>query len=110
MMPAGRASWICAFVALYGRISQYTSSSRSRRAISWVYWLPKSRIRIFSTSSTEAAVMSVLSHPDALGLLEDLAFRLDRGRDDDLRRLHLAHRGGADGAHARAQRAHEVLR
>ena len=28
-----------------GRISQYTPSSRTRRAISWVYCAPKSRIR-----------------------------------------------------------------
>src|SRR5580658_10529688 len=29
-----------------GRISQYTPNSRTRRAISWVYWAPKSRIRM----------------------------------------------------------------
>src|SRR5262249_32088635 len=29
-----------------GWISQYTPNSRTRRAINWVYWAPKSRIRI----------------------------------------------------------------
>src|SRR2546429_7960751 len=29
---------------LYGRISQYTPASRTRRAISWVTWEPKSTI------------------------------------------------------------------
>src|SRR5688572_7297033 len=45
MMPCGLASLIAASGRLYGQISQYTLSSRMRRAISWVYWLPKSRIR-----------------------------------------------------------------
>jgi hypothetical protein len=29
-------------------ISQYTLASLTALAINWVYWLPKSRIRIFS--------------------------------------------------------------
>jgi hypothetical protein len=31
-----------------GRISQYTLASLTARAINWVYWEPKSRMRIFS--------------------------------------------------------------
>jgi len=42
---AGELSKLDAFVP-GGRISEYTCSSRSRRAMSWVYWEPKSMMRM----------------------------------------------------------------
>ena len=38
----------------YGIISQYTFASRTARAMSCVYWLPKSRMRIFSVIICES--------------------------------------------------------
>src|ERR687892_1021673 len=46
--------------------------------------------------------------PQLLRLLEDLAFGLDRGRDDQLRLLQLADAPGADRAHAGPDGADEV--
>src|SRR5688572_15663019 len=48
--------------------------------------------------------------PQLLGLLVDLALGLDRGRDDQLGLLKLADVLRPDGAHASADRAHEVER
>ncbi len=49
MMPFGAKALISASGRSGRWISQYTPSSRTRRAISWVYWLPKSRMRTFSS-------------------------------------------------------------
>src|SRR5687767_9270093 len=46
MMPLAPKSRTSASVMSHGRISQYTPLSRTRRAISWVYCAPKSRIRM----------------------------------------------------------------
>src|SRR5258706_368752 len=85
--------------SVHGRISEYTPSSRMRRAMSWVYWPPKSRI------ATLLATPVLPRGPQLLGALEDLPLGLDRGREDQLGLLQLldvhdAHRGhaGADGA------------
>src|SRR5262245_48411452 len=43
MMPAGRLAAIFAAATSGGQISEYTESSRSRLAMSCVYWDPKSR-------------------------------------------------------------------
>src|SRR6185437_181264 len=48
MMPFAPKRAICAGSWSHARISQYTPSSRTRRAISCVYCAPKSRIRILS--------------------------------------------------------------
>src|SRR5207245_11209415 len=46
MMPAGSNCWILAPSTDWnGRISQYTPASRTRRAINWVTWEPKSTIK-----------------------------------------------------------------
>ena len=45
MMPLGFHLRTSSLVTSQGRISQYTPCSRTRRAMSWVYWAPKSRIR-----------------------------------------------------------------
>src|SRR2546423_14901085 len=46
MIPAGFFSLSCSSGVLNGTISEYTDSSRSRRAINCVYCEPKSRTRI----------------------------------------------------------------
>src|SRR5215472_7814902 len=43
--PRGAKARTCASLMSQGWISQYTPSSRTRRAINCVYWAPKSRIR-----------------------------------------------------------------
>src|SRR5438094_8833020 len=78
-----------------------------RRAISCVYCPPKSRTAILSSVSTRDPLAGP---PQLLCLLEDLPFRLDRRRDDQLGLLELADALRTDGAHARADRAHEVER
>src|SRR5271163_5141828 len=42
-MPDGSNSLIFSRVELHGRTAEKTCCSRMRRAISWVYWPPKSR-------------------------------------------------------------------
>src|SRR4029453_5783327 len=86
-------------------ISEYTDISRIRRAISWVYCAPKSRIAILSRPNLPLA-----RRPQLLGPLEDLPFRLDGRGDDQLRLLQLADVHGAHPAHALANRAAEVER
>ena len=44
--PRGAKARMSSSLMSNGWISQYTPISRTRRAISWVYWEPKSRIRI----------------------------------------------------------------
>src|SRR3989442_3073058 len=89
-----------------------------RRAMSWVYSPQTSRTAIVSTAFTPPSLnldgpwpsIALAGPPQLLRLLEDLAFRLDRRRDDQLGLLQLADVLGPDGAHARADRAHEVQR
>ena len=45
-MPAGSNARICSSVALQGRMAEKTCCSRIRRAISCVYWPPKSSTRM----------------------------------------------------------------
>src|SRR5882672_6668580 len=88
--------------SVHGRISEYTPSSRMRRAMSWVYCPPKSRI------ATLLATRVLPRDPQLLGALEDLPLGLDRGRDDQLGLLQLLDVHGAHRAHAGADGAHEV--
>src|SRR5881394_931253 len=46
MMPAGLRASISSMGMAWGTISEYTCASRTRRAISWAYWAPKSTTRI----------------------------------------------------------------
>src|SRR5258708_7606089 len=85
-----------------GWISQYTFASRTRRAMSCVYWAPKSRIRTFWC----------LLDPVIRRLLDDLHVvhvRLADSRGGDLDELAAGAQlfdGGVAGiAHARAQAA-----
>src|SRR6187200_3191288 len=43
--PAGRRAATPVAVMVDGTISEYTESSRTRRAMSWAYWAPKSTTR-----------------------------------------------------------------
>ena len=58
MMPRGRHAAMRSGSALNGQISQYTPDSRRRRAMSWVTWLPKSRISTRSAASAAVAAGS----------------------------------------------------
>src|SRR5713226_7776150 len=75
-----------------------------RRAMSWVYCPPKSRMAILLDTRTLARGAELLR------ALEDLALGLDRGRDDQLGLLQLADVHGAHRAHAGADGPHEVER
>src|SRR6266516_7926912 len=44
-MPCGFRARSSSRGVVYGSSSQYTRHSRIRRAISWLYWAPKSRTR-----------------------------------------------------------------
>src|SRR2546423_2420234 len=81
-----------------------TPSSRMRRAMRWQYWPPACRTTIWFRGRSPPLPRP----PQLLRLLEDLALRLDRRRDDQLRLLQLADALRADGAHAGADGAHEV--
>src|SRR5262245_60656156 len=48
MTPAGRLAWIASTGVSGAQISEKIDSSRSRRAINWVYWEPKSRTMMVS--------------------------------------------------------------
>ena len=62
MMPAGRAAATSSAVIVCGTISLYTWASRTRRAISWAYWAPKSTTRIGPVSEL-GDVGSVMGAP-----------------------------------------------
>src|SRR4051812_33374373 len=50
MIAAGSRSSIAATGMVWGTISEYTRASRTRRAMSWAYWAPKSTTRTRSWS------------------------------------------------------------
>src|SRR5205807_23313 len=89
-----------------GWISQYTRASRTRRAMSWVYWAPKSRTRIF-WCLLDPVIWRLLHYLDVVhvGLADP------RGGDlhELAARAQLLDRGVARIAHARAQAADELL-
>ena len=55
-MALGRRASICAAGIEAGTISEYTWHSRTRRAISWAYWAPKSTTSTVSGASSTCAV------------------------------------------------------
>src|SRR2546426_865141 len=83
----------------------WTPSSRMRRAMRWQYCPPALRTTIWFTGGVALAWT-----PQLLRLLEDLAFGLDGGRDDQLGLLQLADRLGPHRAHAGADGPDEVQR
>src|SRR5437763_4815054 len=106
MMPLYPSARICSSGWVQEKISEYTDISRTRRAISCVYWPPKSRTAILSGASMRRPALPGPSQ--LLGLLEDLSFGLDRRRDDQLRQLKLADAPGAHRAHAGSDGADQV--
>src|SRR5204862_5836867 len=98
MMPLYPSARICWSGWVQEKISEYTDISRTRRAISCVYWPPKSRTAILSVASMRRPALPGPSQ--LLSLLEDLPFGLDRRRDDQLRQLELADAPGALRSHA----------
>src|SRR5947208_1391045 len=108
MMPLYPSARICSSGWVQEKISEYTDISRTRRAISCVYWPPKSRTAILSGASMRRPALPGPSQ--LLGLLEDLPFGLDRRRDDQLRQLKLADAPGAHRAHAGSDGADQVER
>src|SRR2546422_9729830 len=76
-----------------------------RRAMRWQYCPPALRTTIWFTGGAALAWT-----PQLLRLLEDLAFGLDGGRDDQLRLLQLADRLRPHRAHAGADGPDEVQR
>src|SRR5947208_15904779 len=83
----------------------WTPSSRMRRAMRCQYCRPALRTTIWFTGGGALAWT-----PQLLRLLEDLAFGLDGGRDDQLGLLQLADRLGPHRAHAGADGPDEVQR
>src|SRR5258705_3098460 len=79
-----------------------------RRAMSWVYWPPKSRIAILLGAAARVTTARLPGRPQLLRALEDLALGLDRGCDDQLGLLELADVHGAHRSHAGANGAHQV--
>src|SRR5216684_1537882 len=45
---------------VYGNSSQYTRHSRMRRAISWLYWAPKSRTRTVCAGEDTIVIFEVM--------------------------------------------------
>src|SRR5207302_3661567 len=116
MRPRGLRAAISAAAIVPGTSSQYTPDSRTRRAISWLYCDPKSRMRTASwvtrTGGDSArgarAVKRSNPHSDALLVLLHLALRLDRRGDDHLGFLELGDRARAAHAHGALECANKV--
>src|SRR5260370_17682935 len=120
MSPAGSRRFNSDHGVVPGTSSQYTFASRTRRAMSWLNCEPKSRTstvccRIAGVDSLpgRAAVAvrlsSALPPAHVLGLLERLALRRDRGRDDHLAVLELSAVVCATAPEAGTQSAAELL-
>src|SRR2546426_9939097 len=69
--------------SVHDRISEYTDSSRMRRAVNCVYCPPKAMIAVLSGASTIRPA-PLPRAAGLLGLLEDLALGLYRRRDGQL--------------------------
>src|SRR5438132_3284452 len=105
-----------------GCSSQYTPLSRTRRAISWVTWEPKSRMRILSKAAAGGAGRGPVDRISRSSFnvvirrflrdlhIVDVGFAHPRRRDLDERspRAHVLDRAATRISHARAQSAHEL--
>src|ERR1700726_2803385 len=105
-MPVGRRAARSAAVMVRGTISEYTRASRTRRAISWAYWAPKSTTRTVSCCGVNS--LGSAAHADVLLPLEHLALGLQRGCDHDLGLLALLERLVAGRRHRGAQGTEQV--
>src|SRR5262249_26124098 len=95
-------------VAVPGRISQYTPSSRTVRAMSWVYCEPKSKMRSWAfTLLIRAVVGRFLGDEHVVNMALSQPGRSDA---DELRFfLQLANRSDTTVAHSGAQAADELV-
>src|SRR5919106_561976 len=113
---SGRRAASAAGEAVCATSSEYTRHSRTRRAISCEYWPPRSTTRtgrssgLGSVAGRGTTSPKLLCHSYSLGLLERLAFGLDRGREHDLGALELVDVLVAARRHRGAKGAHEVQR
>src|SRR5690242_5960425 len=113
-MASGRRSRTSAAVIVRGTISENTCASRTRRAISWAYWAPKSTTQTWSwvwavSSDTGGRpARRSAAHPDALRPLQGLALGLQRRCHHHLGLLEFPHARVAARRHRRAQGAEEV--
>ena len=57
-MPWGARARISSAVMSWGTISEWTWASRTRRAMSWAYWAPKSTTRTVSNSGPMEGVVT----------------------------------------------------
>src|SRR6478736_9341108 len=89
MIPLGSRAATSAAVIEWETISEWTFASRTRRAISWAYWAPKSTTRTVSCSI----------RPSAVGDEEDDRHHEQRQEDD-------GDHGAHDGPQRHALRAH----
>src|SRR5262245_18476982 len=117
MMPRAPKALTSPSAMSHGWISQYTPLSRTRRAISCVYWAPKSRIRMRCAwmsggratwmGSADTVVRRFLGD----GHVVDVALAHTRVRDpDEFRpRAHLVDVGAAGVAHRGPQAAGELV-
>src|SRR5579859_4116703 len=82
MSPSGASARICSMGAVQGRTTEKTLNSRMRRAMSWVYCDPKSRMTIVEVSTNPIVNVGSNSGPDTLvGIL--VARALNAGDDAD---------------------------
>src|SRR5215208_1904877 len=103
----------CSGVTVCGASSEYTRASRTRRAISWEYWPPRSMTRT-GRSSGAASGSGRTSAPIVRRLLRDrhvVRVRLAEsggGNPHELRLLHLLDRGCAAVSHRLPQASDEL--
>src|SRR6266511_6303396 len=90
--------------------SEYTRHSRTRLAISWEYWPPRSTTRTgrssaacSGTGSGTTSPIALTCHPDLLCLLELLALRFDRRGEHELSLLDIVYRLVTAGGHRRPE-------
>src|SRR5215469_16226603 len=110
MMPRGAKARTAASLVSHGCISQYTPSSRTRRAMSCVYCAPKSRIRMRCAWMSGCAAAAALTPAAGRGTL---AMGRASGHpvvgrllgDADIVYVTLAHAGAGD-AHEHRAGAH----
>src|SRR5437588_7605670 len=105
MIPFGERRRTSSAEMEAGTISERTRHSRTRRAMSWAYWAPKSTTRTVSKSDMGSGP---LAH--SLLALQVLALAGDGRGDDDLRLLELLDRGVATGGGRERQGPEEVHR
>src|SRR5688572_29681451 len=96
MMPRGANSRMKSAPTSCGWSSQYTPLSRTRLAMSWVTWEPKSRMRILSSaferpSGAAAPLLSVVATAALFDVVIGSLFR-----DLHVVDVGLAHAGGGD--------------